>query len=137
MKQIFLALGLPETATSNQAVAAIEVMKAKADKVDAIQLSAIEAAVDGAIGTGRVTADKRNHFISLGKTAGIASLNETLSLFHTPTKPSGIINQGNKPETAALKWGDLSPEQAEKMKAENAVEYARLYREEFGVELGV
>ena len=50
-------------------------------------------------------------------------------------KPLDLVNQ--KPEGGAteLKWGDLTADDAEKMKLEKPSEYAKLYRAEFGIDL--
>lgn len=135
MKSILLALGLAETATSEQAVEAITALKTKADNAEQVQLSAITSAVDSAIAANRITADKKDHFINLGNTAGLEALNATLELMRPAQKPSDVIDKGaEKPgaEKTELAWRDLTPDTAEKLKAENPDQYAKLYKAEFG-----
>lgn len=134
MKQILLALGLTESATSEQAVEAIATMKAKADTAEQVRLSAITSAVDSAISAKRITADQKNHFVNLGKTAGLEALNTTLELMRPAQKPSDVIDSGKESASGKteLSWKDLTPDTAEKLKADKPDEYVKLYRAEFG-----
>jgi len=138
MENILLALGLDKTSTDEQAVAAIKSLQLKAEKVDSIELSAITGAVDAAITAKKITADQKDHFVTLGKSAGVESLNKTLELMKVASKPTDMINpnsDGNEqPETIALKWGDLTPETVVKMKAENPKQYIALFKENYGYE---
>jgi hypothetical protein len=137
MKNILLALGLLETATDEQAVAAIKSLQLKAEKVDSIELSAITGAVDAAITAKKITADQKDHFVALGKSAGVESLNKTLELMKVASKPTDMINPNSdeKPaETIALKWADLTPEVATKMKTEDPKQYIALFKENYGFE---
>ena len=102
----------------------------------------VEREVDAAIADKRITADKRDHFISLGKVAGVDSLRETLALMKPERKPADVIDtthdapQGGQHEQGKLsKLSELTPDAAEKLKEENPAEYARLYKAETGVEL--
>ena len=105
-----------------------------------MQLSAITQAVDTAIAEKRLTGDKRDHFIELGKKAGVESLRETLQLMQPARKPADVIDQqhdnpaGGEHLTFA-KLSDVPADQLEKLRTENRKEYARLYKAEYGVEL--
>lgn len=134
MKTILLALGLGENATSEQAVEAIATLKAKADAAEQVQLSAITSAVDSAIASKRINADQKDHFIALGKTSGLDALNKTLELMRPAQKPTDVIDKGaeNNSGKTELAWKDLTPDAAEKLKAEKPDEYVKLYRAEFG-----
>ena len=54
-KEILQLLGLSETATEQEAVGALRLLKEKADKVETLQLASITAVVDGAIAEKRIT----------------------------------------------------------------------------------
>ena len=84
-KEILQLLGLSEAATEQEAVSALRLLKEKADRADSLQLASITALVDGAVAERRITEDKKEHFVNLGKTAGIESLRTTLELMQ-PTK---------------------------------------------------
>ena len=66
-KEILQLLGLSETATEQEAVGALRLLKEKADKVETLQLASITAVVDGAIAEKRITADKKEHFVNIGR----------------------------------------------------------------------
>lgn len=137
-KEFLQLLGLSETATEQEALGALRLMKEKADKVESLQLASITALVDGAIAEKRITADKKDHFVSLGKSAGIESLRTTLELMQPQHKPTDILHQrteapaGDGHKTYA-KLSEVPEEEIRKMKEENPVEYARLYKAEYGV----
>ena len=137
-KEFLQLLGLSETATEQEALGALRLMKEKADKVESLQLASITALVDGAIAEKRITADKKDHFVSLGKSAGIESLRATLELMQPQRKPTDILHQrteapaGDGHKTYA-KLSEVPEEEIRKMKEENPVEYARLYKAEYGV----
>lgn len=135
MKSILLALGLSDTATGEQAVAAIAALKKTAADADIVVLAAITSTVSAAVAANKITADKTDHFISLGKTMGIDALNKTLELMTPVRKPIDIIDQNatHKAGAVELKWSDLTPESAEKLKASDVDKYALLYKSEFGV----
>ena len=132
MKEILLELGLPESATADEARAAIVNLKREAEES---RNATIDSEVDRAIAENRITADTREKFVDLGREIGVERLKETLSLLKPAqvagTRPSDIIGREN--ETKQLKWADLTPEIAERLKRENYDEYQRLYIEEFGI----
>lgn len=67
MNKILLTLGLPATATEDDAVNAITKLQGDVARIETLELSRIEAAVDAAIEARKTTADKRDHLITLGK----------------------------------------------------------------------
>lgn len=141
-KETLQLLGLAENASEQEIHDSIKLLAEKAANVEKLQLSAIEQAVDTAIAENRCTADKRDHFISLGKAAGVDVLRETLALLKPERKPADVIEtkhdapQGGQHEQCQLsKLSDLTPDAAEKLKKENPAEFARLYKAETGVEL--
>lgn len=136
-KEVLTLLGLPEGATDEQVLAKVRGLKERADKVEAMTLANITAIVDEAVTTKRITADKKEHFVNLGKAAGIDSLRETLSLMKPVQKPTEVIKpRGSAPEQGAFtKLSEVPEAELGKMKDENPAEYARLYKAEYGVEL--
>lgn len=135
-KEILQLLGLSETATEQEAVGALRLLKEKADKVETLQLASITAVVDGAIAEKRITADKKEHFVNIGKAAGIDSLRTTLSLMQPVKKPTEVIHQtdaprDDEPKTYA-KLSDVPADQLEKLREERPQDYERLYKAEYG-----
>lgn len=135
-KEILQLLGLSETATEQEAVGALRLLKEKADKVETLQLASITAVVDGAIAEKRITADKKEHFVNIGKAAGIDSLRTTLSLMQPARKPTEVIHQtdaprDDEPKTYA-KLSDVPANQLEKLREERPQDYERLYKAEYG-----
>lgn len=135
-KEILQLLGLSETATEQEAVGALRLLKEKADKVETLQLASITAVVDGAIAEKRITADKKEHFVNIGKAAGIDSLRTTLSLMQPVKKPTEVIHQtdaprDDEPKTYA-KLSDVPADQMEKLREERPQDYERLYKAEYG-----
>lgn len=135
-KEILQLLGLSETATEQEAVGALRLLKEKADKVETLQLASITAVVDGAIAEKRITADKKAHFVNIGKAAGIDSLRETLSLMQPVRKPTEVIRQtdtprDDEPKTYA-KLSDVPAAEMEKLREAKPQDYERLYKAEYG-----
>ena len=139
-KETLQLLGLGESATEQEIHEKVKLLKEKADSAERMQLSAITQAVDTAIAEKRLTGDKRDHFIELGKKAGVESLRETLQLMQPARKPADVIDQqhdnpaGGEHLTFA-KLSDVPADQLGKLRTENRKEYARLYKAEYGVEL--
>lgn len=139
-KELLTLLGLQEGATDEQVLATVRGLKEKADKVEAMTLANITAIVDEAVTTKKITADKKEHFVNLGKAAGIDSLRETLSLMKPAQKPTEVIVERTekvegKNEVTFAKLSEVPEAELPKMKEENPAEYARLYKAEYGVEL--
>lgn len=135
-KEILQLLGLSETAIEQEAVGALRLLKEKADKVETLQLASITAVVDGAIAEKRITADKKEHFVNIGKATGIDSLRTTLSLMQPVRKPTEVIHQtdaprDDEPKTYA-KLSDVPADQLEKLREERPQDYERLYKAEYG-----
>lgn len=132
-------LGLAETASEQEVANAVRLLKEKADKADGLQLASINAIVDAAVADKRITADKKDHFVSLGKSAGIEALRTTLELMHSQQKPTDVIHQtpssvsGERKTFAKL--SEVPAEEIASIKENNPTEYARLYKAEYGVEV--
>lgn len=139
-KEILQLLGLSETASEQEAVNALRLLKEKADKAESLQLASIKALVDGAVADKRITADKKEHFVNLGKSSGIEALRTTLELMQPQRKPTEVIHQttdqpaGGEHKTYA-KLSDVPASEIPSLKENNPTEYARLYKAEYGVEV--
>lgn len=139
-KEILQLLGLSETASEQEAVNALRLLKEKADKAESLQLASINALVDGAVADKRITADKKEHFVNLGKSSGIEALRTTLELMQPQRKPTEVIHQttdqpaGGERKTYA-KLSDVPASEIPSLKESNPTEYARLYKAEYGVEV--
>lgn len=145
MKAIALKLGLPETATEQDILTKVSICLALQSEnttlkteLEQIKLSAITDAVKEAVDAKRITADKKEHFINLGKAAGIEQLRETLSLIPSAQKPTEVLNlsRGTVPgvtTTDAKTLRELQAEDVLKLRKEAPEEYARLYQAEYGV----
>ena len=139
-KEILQLLGLSETASEQEAVNALRLLKGKADQAESLQLASINALVDGAVSDKRITADKKEHFVNLGKSVGIESLRTTLELMHPQHKPTEVINQTTDKVTAGehkvyAKLSEVPANAIPSLKESNPTEYARLYKAEYGVEV--
>ena len=138
-REFLQLLGLPDTATEQEAIGALRLLKDKGDKAESLTLASITAVVDSAIAEKRITCDKKEHFVNIGKMAGIDALRETLSLMRPARKPTEVIHQtdtlrDDEPKTYA-KLSDVPAEQMEKLRDEQPQEYARLYKAEYGTEI--
>ena len=141
MKELALQLGLPENATEQEIAAAIA--KLQADAAQTAQLKkdaekaaekAIETAVDNAIQLRKITADKKDHFVALGKKVGLESLNETLQLMQPAARPTDKIHQENANAGQFTKLSEVPVDQLETLRKDNFAEYAKLYKAEYGIE---
>lgn len=149
LKTIALKLGLPETADETAVLAKIgelnltvaEVEQLKKDK-DALTLAQVTSAVETAIKENRLTPDRKEHFINLGKTVGIESLKATLDAITPAVKLGRIINPstGGTPAAGQITYSRFSevPEnELRTMRSENPTEYRRLFKAEYGYECNI
>lgn len=134
-------LGLPETATEEQVTAALTLMKGRADSAETIQLAAVTQAVDQAVAERRILAEQRDHYIKLGKAAGIEMLRDTLGTLHPQQKPTETINLGKQSAPGAgeapksyAKLGDVPEAERLELRKSNKAEYMRLFKAEYGVD---
>lgn len=135
MNKILLTLGLPATATEDDAVNAITKLQGEAAKVAPLELARIETAVDAAIDAKKATADKRDTLITLGKNAGFEALQSTIAMLTPVQKPTQLINptSGAAPGSSVeLSYSQMSDEQLRKLEKENPNEFIRLFKAEFG-----
>lgn len=135
MNKILLTLGLPATATEDEAVNVITKLQGAATRAETLELARIETAVDSAIAARKTTADKRENLITLGKKAGFDTLQATLDMLTPAPKPNQLINpaSGSAPGAAiALTYSQLSDEQLRDLQDKNPDEFLRLFKAEFG-----
>lgn len=107
LKTLALSLGLPETADEaavNEKIAELNASKEDAAKVreenERLKLAQITDAVDSAIAEKKISADKKEHFIGVGKKLGLEDLRATLAAMSPKVKLSSTIHQeepGNEP----------------------------------------
>lgn len=104
IKTLALQLGLPETADEAAVNAKLAELKAANDDAENVRkenerlkLVQLTAAVDAAVAAKKIPADKKQHFIDLGKKVGIEDLNATLDAMSPAVKLSTTIQS---PDTA-------------------------------------
>lgn len=100
LKTLALSLGLPETADEaavNEKIAELNASKEDADKVreenEKLKLAQITDAVDAAVAEKKISADKKDHFIGVGKKLGLDDLKETFAAMSPKVKLSSTIGQ--------------------------------------------
>lgn len=131
MEKILLKLGLSPNATEDDAVAAISKLQ---EEKTTMTLARITDAVDTAIKEKRITPDKKEKYIGLGKTVGLDSLNALFSDMTPAQKPLDLVRPGSgkSADSATLTWDKATPEQLAELRDNNKEEYVRLYKEHFG-----
>lgn len=140
-KEFLTLLGLPETATEEQALASLRLLKTKADQAETIQLAAVTSAVDTAIAEKRILAENRDHFIALGKSAGLENLTATLKLMQPQQKPTEVITLGKETAPGAgaqpkkyVKLSEVPEKELLTLRKDNPAKYAELFKAEYGVD---
>lgn len=143
-KEQLALLGLAETATDEQATAALQLMKQRADNADSLQLAAVTTAVDTAVKERRLLADQREQFITLGKAAGLDQLNAVLKTMPVQQKPTETLNlskesapgAGGEQPKAYTKLSEVPSGELMELRKEQPAKYAELYRAEYGIDCG-
>lgn len=125
IKTLALTLGLPETADEaavNAKLAELKQKNAEADSLrqenDSLKLAQITAAVDGAIAAKKIPAEKKQHFLDLGKAVGIDTLTATLDAIAPAQKLSSTLETAPAADDApkAGPWELRMAEIREKLK---------------------
>ena len=140
-KDQLILLGLPEDASEEQATAALQLMKTKADSAETLQLAAVTQCVDQAITDKKILAAQRDHYIKLGKAAGAEMLVDTFKAMPAQQKPTDTLNlsqqsapgAGSQPKAYA-KLSDVPQSELIALRKDQPAEYMRLYKEEYGVD---
>ena len=143
-KMVAMQLGLPATATEAEINAALDELKTAKEENERLQqknaaltLASITAAVEKAVGEKRITPDKKDEFINLGKEVGQEKLESILSAISPQMKLSSVIgHQGGAATepTTYKKLSDVPSGQLTTLRKEQPDEYKRLYKEEYGME---
>lgn len=142
-EEIAMLLGLPADASEESIKAKVAELKAAAaeretlaKENDALQLSRIETAVEGAISEKKITAEKKAHFIELGKKVGIESLSATFDAMSPQVKLSDVVgHQGGAPvDKTWQKLGDVPSDKILELRKSQPEEYKRLFKAEYGYE---
>lgn len=141
LKQIALALGLAESATEQEVLARAGQLCKDAGEVAKLrkaaeeqQNEALAALVDSAVSEGRFAADKRNHFLELGKKVGLKALQETIDLMKPAQRPSTVINPANPGSGEYRKLSDVPADKLEALRSQQPDKYKQLYQAEYGFE---
>lgn len=143
-KMVAMQLGLPATATEAEINAKLDELKTAKEENERLQqknaaltLASITAAVEKAVGEKRITPDKKDEFINLGKDVGQEKLESILSAISPQMKLSSVIgHQGGAATepTTYKKLSDVPSGQLTTLRKEQPDEYKRLYKEEYGME---
>ncbi len=141
-KEQLTLLGLPDGASDEQATAALQLMKTKADSAAALRLAAVTQCVDQAIADRKILAAQRDHFIKLGKSAGAEMLADTFKAMPAQRKPTDVLRLGKESAPGAggsagkgyEKLGEVPRDELLALRKEQPAEYMRLYKAEYGVE---
>lgn len=143
-KAIALQLGLPETATDAEIAEKLGELKAAKEEnaklqkeKDALTLASITSLVEKAIGEKRITADKKDEFINLGKEIGVEKLTSVFSAMSPQVKLSTVLGQHGTAKTdVPVTYKKLSEVPGDKLleMREQQDEYKRLYKAEYGME---
>lgn len=143
-KKLALQLGLPETATEAEITAKLgELHAAQEENVllkkerDELTLASITTLVDRAIDEKRISPDKKEDFVTLGKEIGAKKLSSIFSAMSPHVKLSAILgHQGTGKAEAPGNYAKLSEVPADKLlvfRKEQPEEYKRLYEAEYGM----
>lgn len=144
-KMVAMQLGLPATATEAEINAKLDELKTAKEENEQLQqknaaltLASITAAVEKAVGEKRITPDKKDEFINLGKEVGQEKLESILSAISPQMKLSSVIGHqgGSSTQQPATykKLSDVPSAELLTLRKEQPEEYKRLYKEEYGME---
>lgn len=144
LKELALLLGLEATADESAVRARIQLLKEAEEERKTLReekqqmtLAAITQAVDAGIAENKIPADKKDHFINLGKTAGLESLKETIAAMSPKGKISQALNKGGeKPQGEATftKLSDVPADKLMAMRKDDRETYIKLFKAEYGFE---
>ena len=144
-KAIALQLGLPETATDTEIAEKLGELKAAKEEnaklrkeKDALTLASITSLVEKAIGEKRITADKKDEFINLGKEIGVEKLTSVFSAMSPQVKLSTVLGQHGTAKTDVpvtyKKLSEVPGDKLVELRKQQPDEYKRLYKAEYGME---
>lgn len=131
MEKIILKLGLAPGATEDDVVAAIGRLQ---EEKDTMKLARITDSVEAAIKARRITADKKEKYLGLGKQIGLDSLNALFDDMTPAQKPLDLVKPagGGNGGTVKQTWATATADQLADLRDNNREEYVRLYKEHYG-----
>lgn len=131
MEKILLKLGLAPGATEDEAVAAIGRLQ---EEKDTMRLARITDSVETAIKDRRITADKKEKYLNLGKQIGLDGLNALFADMTPAQKPLDLVKPagGGNGSAVNLTWATATADQLADLRDNNREEYVRLYKEHYG-----
>ena len=119
-----------EAATSRIRELEEKLRQLEAEKA-AQEKKAITTLVDAAVREGKITADKKQHFVELGCKVGADSLTETLSCMNPVIKPTDFIGHHSTPQK---KFSEMDENELKELRDNDRTVYCELYRREFGID---
>ena len=142
LTKIALALGLDATADEAAVLAKIAELMASSEEVvtlrqekETMTLAAITQAVETGIAEHRIPADKKDHFIGLGKQVGLEALNATIGAMNPVVKLSKVVNrQDDGASTEYKKLSEVPADELARLRKEDRETYIRLFKAEYGFE---
>ena len=141
LREMALQLGLDanaDEAAVKAKIAELQAAKQEADSLrqekETLTLSAITAAVEDGITGKRIPADKREHFIELGKKVGLESLRETIAAMTPQTKISAVLHKGGEGTVEYRKLSEVPAGSIETLRRDDRETYIKLYKAEYGIE---
>lgn len=131
MEKILLKLGLAPGATEDEAVAAIGRLQ---EEKDTMRLARITDSVETAIKERRITADKKEKYLNLGKQIGLDGLNALFADMTPAQKPLDLVKPagGGNGGAVNLTWATATADQLAYLRDNNREEYVRLYKDHYG-----
>lgn len=144
MKEIAIALGLGSDACKEDVLQEIKRLQAEREgerkdyeslkkEAEAYREGALKTAIDNAVKLRKVSEDKRDEFMSLGREIGLEKLSSVLESMHSAVKPSDVITLSDD-RRIEKKFSELTGEEKVSLREKNIKEYERLYKEEYGID---
>ena len=142
LPKIALALGLDATADEAAVLAKIAELMASTEEVatlraekETMTLAAITRVVEAGIVEKRVPADKKDHFIGLGKKVGLEELSATIAAMTPVVKLSKQLSrQDGGADSTYKKLSDVPADEMARLRKEDRETYVRLFKAEYGFE---
>ena len=140
--KIALALGLDASADEAAVLAKIAELMASTEEVatlraekETMTLAAITRAVEAGIAEKRIPADKKDHFIGLGKKVGLEELASTIAAMTPVVKLSKQLgHQDGGADATYKKLSDVPADEMVRLRKEDRETYVRLFKAEYGFE---
>lgn len=142
LSKMALQLGLPATATEQEVEAKIAELSAAKQEADTLRqeketltLAAITRLVETGVAEKRIPADKKDHFIGLGKKIGLEELQSTIAAMTPVTKVSATLNRKTDAPadgSAYTKLSEVPEDKLEAMRRDDRENYIKLFKAEYG-----